>query len=954
MKLSRLLFIACIFSFPSSVFAACGDNAQLLALGYISVVDCGATPGNHSDDDLPGFQSAIDYAYQNGDRDSGGYAVYVPPGVYEVSNTIGLYRWRHGAQDKAPNILVGDHLSRPIIRLKGNAAGFDNPSQPRAVVEVQTFNDPDKTWPDTKPDNSPGADPFDVPANFVEQPGSTMYVDIRNLEIDLNDNAGAIGVYFPGAQHCTLINVKVDATGGYSGFFGLPGAGGGARNIEVVGGQYGITTKPVGSGSVVVGATLTGQTVAAIDYVALMPLVMVGFNITTAAPPAITTQIQWSSSGGVLTLVDGSIQLTGSPADVAIDNTLGKNLYLKNVYFVGADNGLLHSGSEPIVPANGAVTHVQEYSYNDQRYLQANPGDPFNDPDDAGDLDPLFEVGDDDFPTYRLVDGVISQAPEVMTVTAGTIPADLISRHLAPIHEYEGQGSSSVINVKAAPWNAAGDGSTDDRAAIQAAIDAAQPGQIVFLPRGRYMISNTLQLRSDTVLVGAGRQVALIDILDTWRPTSNATMLQTVDSASASTYVSFLSVMARHQFDSIPNGQEVEIVEGNDTFLYDWFTAFHWRAGPESSILGVDIDEDWNTNYWGTQDRDVVRFTGNSGGRHYFLTLHNSKFNSTHSQYRKLSINLAKHALAFYSLNAEHSISSHEIAITNSENVDIYGLKREGETKSLMIWNSHDIGVYGSGGMREQPNDAGYISLSGNSSDITVANMMVHLIHDADQNNFTVSEWFNGQLTQIQWPNNVSYFRRSKDSDRDGWVDAEDNCPDIANSSQADSNGVQDGYGEGDACEPLSVPVVDTASAVVSEDSVTISGAASDADGNLARVEVSIDGGASWQVASGTDAWTYTYTNLDNGEYSFAVRAIDALDLQSAPPVQDAFTIDVFEGACILASNWSHYKADRATWERYVGVFAVGSDNELGNILQSSAVRETSPGYWILEENGCN
>lgn|GEM_PF-6142608 len=46
----------------------------------------------------------------------------------------------------------------------------------------------------------------------------------------------------------------------------------------------------------------------------------------------------------------------------------------------------------------------------------------------------------------------------------------------------------TVLNVKNSPFNAAGDGATDDRLAIQAALDAWMPGDEVYLPAGDYLI----------------------------------------------------------------------------------------------------------------------------------------------------------------------------------------------------------------------------------------------------------------------------------------------------------------------------------------------------------------------------------------------------------------------------------------------------------------------------------
>lgn len=63
------------------------------------------------------------------------------------------------------------------------------------------------------------------------------------------------------------------------------------------------------------------------------------------------------------------------------------------------------------------------------------------------------------------------------------------------------------INVMSAPYNAVGDGSTDDTSAIQAAIDDAEAsGRIVFLPKGTFRITSTLVINTTgTVLRGAGR-----------------------------------------------------------------------------------------------------------------------------------------------------------------------------------------------------------------------------------------------------------------------------------------------------------------------------------------------------------------------------------------------------------------------------------------------------------------
>jgi len=71
-----------------------------------------------------------------------------------------------------------------------------------------------------------------------------------------------------------------------------------------------------------------------------------------------------------------------------------------------------------------------------------------------------------------------------------------------------------LINVTLPPYNANNSGTSDASAAIQAAIDAASPNDVVYLPAGRYLISNTISIRhnKDSITVrGAGMENTIID-----------------------------------------------------------------------------------------------------------------------------------------------------------------------------------------------------------------------------------------------------------------------------------------------------------------------------------------------------------------------------------------------------------------------------------------------------------
>src|SRR6266436_5711576 len=58
-----------------------------------------------------------------------------------------------------------------------------------------------------------------------------------------------------------------------------------------------------------------------------------------------------------------------------------------------------------------------------------------------------------------------------------------------------------LINVKLAPYNAKGDGVTDDTKAIQAALNAANPNEVVYLPASTYLISSTLNISRPNISI---------------------------------------------------------------------------------------------------------------------------------------------------------------------------------------------------------------------------------------------------------------------------------------------------------------------------------------------------------------------------------------------------------------------------------------------------------------------
>ena len=96
---------------------------------------------------------------------------------------------------------------------------------------------------------------------------------------------------------------------------------------------------------------------------------------------------------------------------------------------------------------------------------------------------------------------------------------------------------NTVVNVKADPYNAEGDGVTDDTAAINAAVVYANAlgGGTVYFPAGNYLISDTIGLLENVSLLG----VSSANTSTITRATSDAAFVTTTDSSSFIRHLTF-------------------------------------------------------------------------------------------------------------------------------------------------------------------------------------------------------------------------------------------------------------------------------------------------------------------------------------------------------------------------------------------------------------------------------
>lgn len=607
---------------------------------------------------------------------------YLPAGTYLVSDTlegisphyqgggipgVAFRRREFGCVLKGP----ADPQQRPILKLADNAPGFSDPDHPKPVIHFWAV--------------------IGSPPNVYEKSNAHFSQQIMDIALDLNGargNAGAIGVEFLACEDSAFQCVAVNATGAFAGVKDGLGSGGAMHDLTVIGGRYGAyltNTQPTCSLS---HSTFTGQTVASVYNRSRGPLVMPGAVIAPGpgahaivmdAPP------QSFPFNGSVSLIDSRIELpAGSPVPAIAGN---RSVYLNNVYAKNA--GLLVQiddarGTQTLRGKSEGWCHVREYAGNATVVfdrLQMPNENPTR-------TDLLFVDG------ARREDALIDLAHGPLAESA--IPTDLQSRHTwTGIFPY--YGTPGILNAR--DFGATGDGDreeyTDQHPALQQAIDMASArNRPLFLPRGVYRISKTLELRANTVLVGASHVSTLIlpiidpqrfprgDFLDGKHPQP---LIRTVDDSAATTRLGLIGLyVMQHNRSQLPE----------EAFATTY--AVLWQAGRNSVIRVLKSVRPGGRNLAPGNGPFFV-FRGNGGGRAFPLKLANSD-NMTR-QFTNCLIEGTREPLRIYHFQPQGASEGDcGAAFRNARNVDVFGTKYEGSRPVGHLRDSRQIRIFGEGG----------------------------------------------------------------------------------------------------------------------------------------------------------------------------------------------------------------------------------------------------------------
>ena len=586
---------------------------------------------------------------------------------------------------------------RPILKLKANTERFSDTTNPQPIVHF---------WA------SPFDDPHDIDPLHSQDDVSFDQI-FRGIDIDLNENPGAIGIMNPGAQGSAIEDTRINATGAFAGIrkFGVLGSM--IHNVEVEGGLYGIYVNPPsnarsphGGHGIVIGSTFSNQEKAFIyTNRTYSPIVFVGVNLVNAKAPILQGQV--GPDVGI-SFIDSIIEVQSG--DLFSDYL---NVFLRNVYISGAES-VAHGWK---INNQDNWTWIIEYLYTSGRRENLVNGE--NNTKENG------------------------SKVENVAFTKNQLITNLVNKH--KIYTLPTFEDDDVINVKdMGPQSAKGDGITDDTDSLQYAIDNFQK---IFIPKGTYLVKNTINLRSDTQLFGVDKTFTEIVPQPTWEPKDEVPIIQTPNDKNGSTFLADLKIVTDINFETPGD---------------DGFTPIIWQVGRNSRMRHV-LSSSYFGEYGASTNYNFNRFkfTGNGGGKHFGIFARTALYETGRGteQTRGIKIDGTTEPLYVYAYNNAVEPLNIVAEITDSENVTFYRSSHEGARTVYRITNSENVAFYGGHKNTSIGDNRGGFEII-NSKDILVEDYAFN--RRETNNQHALIESYRGETNSISNNNNIALFKRGE------------------------------------------------------------------------------------------------------------------------------------------------------------------------------------------------
>src|SRR6266702_4458040 len=409
-------------------------------------------------DDTAALQKAIDTV---ADTKRQGI-VFIPEGHYRLTHT--LYVW--------PGVrLIGYGARRPVLVLSPNTPGYETGPSCMVLFAGGRTGESRRGGmqrPANAPPVAPVAFPGTVPATIgvVDANPGTFYSAMSNIDFDIGDgNAGAVGIRFHVAQHCFLTHMDFHIG---SGMAALHDIGNEAEDLHFFGGQYGIITGRPSPGwqFTLLDSSFDGQREAAIkEHEAGLALVNDSFRNVPAAIEIEPKHIDelWIKNSRFENISRAAIVISNENSRLTEINVEGAICNRVKTFALLRERGKVFSGES------------QTY-----RVVDFTHGLIFDSPRAKGAIETRIK-------TEKLLSLAGNNPPAIRALPSQT-------------------GWANVLEL-----GAKGDGTTDDTAALQHAVDTHR---ILYFPSGRYLLTDTLRLRPDTVLIGLHPSTTQLDLAD--------------------------------------------------------------------------------------------------------------------------------------------------------------------------------------------------------------------------------------------------------------------------------------------------------------------------------------------------------------------------------------------------------------------------------------------------------
>jgi len=392
-------------------------------------------------DGIADDSDAIQKAVDRVQETTGQGILFIPSGRYRLTKTITVW----------PGVrLIGYGAKRPVFLLGENTPGYQDTERFMVFFAGRRGNGATEQ-PTVPPEEGLKGGDFGV-ANEAN-PG-TFYSALSNVDFEIQGgNPGAVAIRGRYAQHCYLAHIDFQLGDALA---GIHDTGNSADDLRFFGGQYGLITRTPSPGwqFTLLDSHFEGQKKAAIrTHETGLTLIRPSFK---SVPTAV-----WVEPGETeqLFIKGGRMEDISGPAiEFDREKSLRNQLNVEDVtcHRVPVFAHLRESGKR--LTASGETYQVTAFSH----------GLHYNDLGSVPAIETRFEA-------KKLAGPAASRDSDVPALPA----------------------QESWVNLMS--LGAKGDGTTDDTAVLK---DAIAKYWTIYLPQGKYRVTDTIALRPDTVLIG--------------------------------------------------------------------------------------------------------------------------------------------------------------------------------------------------------------------------------------------------------------------------------------------------------------------------------------------------------------------------------------------------------------------------------------------------------------------